>query len=430
MLDLITTLLVLTAALAYVNIRWVRLPSAIGLLLTALLSALLVKAAAVLGLVDLSPVVRAIETIDFREALLEVMLAPLLFAAALHVDWSVLRRQALPVLVLASVGLLIATGLVAVVTRLLGGALGFDIPWIWAFAFGALIAPTDPIAVGALLKKAGVPKELQATVTGESLFNDGFAVVVFLAVLAALGKGAPPSAGEVGQLLLLEVGGGLLFGFALGWFAVQALRKVDNYQVEILFTLALVFGGFALSQLLHVSGVLAMVVAGLMLGQQGRTVALSEQTQARLDDFWELVDEFLNAALFVLIGVEVLVLDFDNRALLFGVLLIVPTLLARFISVSLPLVPLRARLGWPAGGFRLLTWAGVRGGISIALALALPPSPVRNTVLTVAYVVVCFSILVQGLSMERVARRLLRATADSASADSATAGSAPTAATA
>lgn len=412
MLDLITTLLVLTAALAYVNIRWVRLPSAIGLLLTALLSAMLLKVAAVFGLVDLAPVVRAIETIDFREALLEVMLAPLLFAAALHVDWSALRSQAAPVLILASVGLLLAAGIVAVVLVGLGGLLGFDIPWLWALAFGALIAPTDPIAVGALLKKAGVPKQLQMTVTGESLFNDGFAVVAFLAVLAAIGKGAPPSVGDIGQLLLLEVGGGLLLGFALGWFAVQALRTVDNYQVEILFTLALVFGGFALSQLLHVSGVLAMVVAGLVIGQQGRALALSDKTQARLDDFWELVDEFLNAALFVLIGVEVLVLEFDNRALALGALLIVPTLLARFISVSLPLVPLRARLGWPAGGFRLLTWAGVRGGVSIALALALPPSPVRNTVLTVAYVVVCFSILVQGLSMERVARRLLQATVE------------------
>lgn len=409
MLNLMTTLLVLTAVLAYVNVRWVRLPSAIGLLLIALLSALLVKVGALLDVVDLAPVLRAIEAIDFREALLEVMLAPLLFASALHVDWTSLRQQRVPVLLLATVGLLIATAVVGAVTVLIGGLFGVQIPWLWALAFGALIAPTDPIAVGALLRKAGVPTPLQVTITGESLFNDGFGVVVFLAILAALTKGAAPSAGELGHLLLVEVGGGLLLGAALGWFAVQSLRKVDNYQVEILCTLALVFGGYALAQALHVSGVLGMVVAGLMLGQQGRNVALSEQTQARLDDFWELVDEFLNAALFVLIGVEVLVLDLDITALTLGAAVIVPTLLARFVSVALPLTPLRTRLAWPAGGFRLLTWAGVRGGISIALALALPNAPVRNTILTMTYVVVCFSILVQGLTIERVARGLVPA---------------------
>jgi CPA1 family monovalent cation:H+ antiporter len=211
----------------------------------------------------------------------------------------------------------------------------------------------------------------------------------------------------VAELLAVEVGGGVLFGLALGALAVRLLRAVDDYQVEILATLALVSAGYAAARHLHVSGVLGMVVLGLVIGQSGRAVALSARTQARLDEFWELVDEFLNAALFVLIGVEILVLDVQRPALWLGVVMIPLVLLARFASVVVPLAPLRRRLAWPAGSYRLLTWAGVRGGISIALALALPPGAPRTTILTVTYVVVCFSILVQGLTMERVARRLL-----------------------
>jgi CPA1 family monovalent cation:H+ antiporter len=261
--------------------------------------------------------------------------------------------------------------------------------------------------VGALLKKAGVPPRLQTTITGESLFNDGIGVVLFLAVLGVLASGDAPDVGAITRLLAIEVGGGVIFGVALGWFAVWALRAVDNYQVEILVTLALVSAGFSLSRHLHVSGVLGMVVLGLIIGRSGRELALSPITQQRLDEFWELIDEFLNAALFVLIGVEILVLDFQSSALWLGVAMIPVTLLARFASIALPLAPLRHKFGWPSGTMRLLTWAGVRGGVSIALALALPVGPMRTTLLAVAYVVVCFSILVQGLSMERVAKRLL-----------------------
>lgn len=407
MIDLLAAVLALTATFAYINVRWVRLPSAIGLLLTALLSALGTKLAAAFGLVDLSPVIRVLQEIDFRETLLEGMLGPLLFAGALHVDWTVLRAERGPVLLLATVGTVLAAGGIASALWLLAPLFGFDMPFLWALAFGVLIAPTDPIAVGSLLKKAGVPPRMQVTITGESLFNDGVAVVLFLALLGVLVSGSAPAVADIASLLAIEVGGGILFGLALGWVAVRLLRAVDNYQVEILVTLALVSAGFSLSRHLHVSGVLGMVVLGLIIGQSGRAVALSPITQQRLDEFWELVDEFLNAALFVLIGVEILVLDFQAPALWLGVAMIPLTLLARFASIALPLGPLRRRYDLPAGSLRLLTWAGVRGGISIALALALPVGSVRTTLLAVTYVVVCFSILVQGLTMERVAKRLL-----------------------
>jgi CPA1 family monovalent cation:H+ antiporter len=319
----------------------------------------------------------------------------------------VLREQRWPVLLLATLGTVVAAALIATALWVVAPWFGLPLPWLWALAFGVFIAPTDPIAVGALLKKAGVPARLQATITGESLFNDGIGVVLFLAVLGVLASGSAPAAKEIGTLLAVEVGGGLAFGAILGWLAVRLLRAVDNYQVEILVTLALVSAGFALSRRLHVSGVLGIVVLGLIIGRRGRAVALSEVTQQRLDEFWELIDKFLNGALFVLIGVEILVLDFRAPALWLGVAMIPLTLRARFASIAAPLGPLRARFGWPPGASRLLTWAGVRGGVTIALALALPAGPNRTTLLAVAYVVVCFSILVQGLTMERVAKRLL-----------------------
>jgi CPA1 family monovalent cation:H+ antiporter len=408
MINLVAVMLALTATLAYVNARWLRLPSAIGLLLTALLSSLLLKGFAVLGAVDLGPVIRIVEDVDFADTLLEGMLGLLLFAAALHVDWIILRTQRAPVLLLASVGTVLCAVLVAGGLMVAGPwLLGQEVPLLWALTFGVLIAPTDPIAVGALLKSAGVPADLQKTITGESLFNDGIGVVLFLMALGALTTGQVPDAGAMVRLAVVEVGGGLLFGGVLGALAVGLLRHIDDYQVEIMVTLALVFGGFALARQLHVSGVLAMVILGLVVGHRGRAVALSERTQVRLDQFWELIDEFLNAALFVLIGVEILVLDFSAQSLALGALLVPIVLGARWLSVYGSVAPLRRRLGWPAGGIGVIAWAGVRGGISIALALALPPHPLRTSLLAAAYVIVCFSILGQGLTVERVAKRLL-----------------------
>lgn len=417
MLEITSVLLVLTAALAFVNARWLRLPQAVGLLLTALVSATALKLAGVLGLVDLAPILRLVEQVDFRETLLDGMLGLLLFAAALHVDTATLREQARPVALLATVGTVVCAAAIAGGVLLVAPWLGLEVPLLWALAFGILLAPTDPIAVGALLKKAGVPGALQKTITGESLFNDGVGVVLFLAVLEAITAGHAPAAGEVARLLAIEVGGGIVFGAGLGWIAVRLLRQIDDYQVEILITLALAFGGFTLARYLHVSGVLGMVILGLAIGrQQGGGVVVSTRTKQRLDDFWELVDEFLNATLFVLIGVEVLILDLQRPALLLGLVAIPLVLVARWLSVVASLAPLRGRLhGWPTGSIPLLTWAGVRGGISIALALALPSAPVRTALLAATYVVVVFSILVQGLTVGSVATRVLARRGDAAS---------------
>lgn len=411
MLELISVLLALTAALAFLNARFLRLPQAVGLLLIALVSASLLKLGAVLGLVDIAPVLRLVAAIDFRETLLDGMLGLLLFAAALHVDTATLRGQAAPVALLATVGTVLCALVLAGGVLLVAPWLGLELPALWALAFGILLAPTDPIAVGALLRKAGVPPALQKTITGESLFNDGVGVVLFLAVLESITAGSAPAAGAVARLLAIEVGGGIAFGLALGWLAVRLLRQIDDYQVEILLTLAFAFAGFTLARHLHVSGVLGMVVLGLAIGrQQGGGVVVSARTKQRLDDFWELVDEFLNATLFVLIGVEVLIVDFQRPALLLGLAAIPLVLAARWLSVVGALAPLRGRLrGWPAGSIPLLTWAGVRGGISIALALALPAGTARTTILTVTYVVVVFSIVVQGLTVGAVATRVLGA---------------------
>mgnify|MGYP002783534366 CR=1 FL=1 len=412
MLELVALLLALTAALAFVNARFLRLPQAIGLLIVALASASLLKLAAVLGVVDIEPVVRYVRAIDFRETLVDGMLGLLLFAAALHVDTATLREQVRPVVFLATVGVVLCALIIAAGVLLLAPLFGLTVPVLWALAFGILLAPTDPIAVGALLKKAGVPAALQKTIIGESLFNDGVGVVLFLAVLGALSAGGLPDPGSIGRLLAIEVGGGLAFGLALGWIAVRLLQQIDDYQVEILLTLAFAFAGFTLARHLHVSGVLGMVVLGLAIGrQQGGGTVVSARTKQRLDEFWELVDEFLNATLFVLIGVEVLILDLQHAALAFGLALIPTGLAARWLSVVGALAPLRGRLrGWPRGSIPLLTWAGVRGGISIALALALPAGEARMPILTATYIVVVFSIVVQGLTVGAVATRLLPST--------------------
>ncbi|WP_133372149.1 cation:proton antiporter, partial [Sulfurirhabdus autotrophica] len=400
--QIIAVLISMAAIASYLNHRFLRLPSTIGLMVIALLMSLCFVALGKLGLVELSHAAAFIRSIDFSEALLHGMLAFLLFAGALHVDLSDLASQKLPVAVLSTVGVVIATFITGALFWLGIHALGIDLPFIYALLFGALISPTDPIAVLGILKSAGAPKSLEIKITGESLFNDGIGVVIFLTILGIVVSGHEPDFSHIALFLLEEAVGGIGLGLSLGWIVYRLLRSVDNYQVEVLLTLALAAGGYSLAEVIHVSAPIAIVVAGLAIGNHGRAFAMSEKTREHLDPFWELLDEILNAVLFVLIGLEVLAVTLDWNTVAAGIMSIVVVLIARFISVSIPVLAMQFKRTFTKGAIKILTWGGLRGGISIALALSLPPSEYRDLILAVTYMVVVFSILVQGLTLGRV----------------------------
>lgn len=404
-LQIASLLLSLAAVFSYINYRYVRLPTTIGLMLIALLVSLALLALDKLGLVFPAEWARhVLDGIDFNLTLLHGMLSFLLFAGALHVNLNDLAQQKWVIAILASLGVLISTFIIGGLTWWLLGVLGLHIALIYCLLFGALISPTDPIAVLGILKTAGAPKTLETKIAGESLFNDGVGVVIFLALLGVATSGEVQLE-EVAELFVVEALGGVVFGLLIGWIAYHMLSKVDNYQVEILITLALVMGGYSLAGALHVSGPIAIVVAGLLIGNHGRVLAMSEKTREHLDAFWELVDEILNAVLFVLIGLEVLALTFHEAYLPAALLLLPVVLLARFISVGLPVTLMRRYRSFSPHAVKILTWGGLRGGISVALALSLPIGPERNAILAITYIVVVFSILVQGLTVGRLIRR-------------------------
>ena len=415
MLDIAAALLVLTALLSYANQRWLKLPPTIGLMATSLALSLALVA---LDAVGLSGGLHAreqglIRSIDFSELLMQGMLSLLLFAGALHVDVTALRAYRWQVAVLAFVGTAVSTVVVGVALWAAIGVIGLPVPLLDCLLFGALISPTDPIAVIGMLKSAGAPRNLEVVIAGESLFNDGVGVVIFTLLLGFAASGAAPSAGEATLLLLQEAGGGLVFGWVLGVVTLRLLRSIDHYQAEVLLTLAAVVGGYALANQLHASGPLAMVVAGLIVGGRGRNEA-APTTAHHLDLFWELLDDILNAVLFVLVGMEVITIHFPLRAgpaLAAGAAAIAITLAARWLTVGLPVALARRAFRLPAGAAGVLTWGGLRGGISIALALSIPAGPWRETLIALTYCVVAFSILVQGLTFGRLVRATVRADA-------------------
>lgn len=408
MLEIAAICLVITALLAYLNHRFVGLPTTIGVMASALILSLVLIG---LDTVGIAHSLRQYEesflrSIDFSDVLMQGMLSLLLFAAALHVDLNELKAYRLPVAALAVMGTLGSTLVVAVAIWVVLPLAGIQLPPMYCLLFGALISPTDPISVMGILRSAGAPKELELVIAGESLFNDGVGVVIFSLLLAMLASGVTPALGQGLELFLREVGGGLLFGLALGFVVFRMLKSVDNYQVEVLLSLAAVTGGYALASRLHFSGPLAMVVAGLIIGNHGRSLAMSNTTRQYLDMFWELIDEILNATLFVLIGMEVLLVVFSTDLLIAASLAIAVTLLARLLTVGLPMAVLEGAINLPSGSWKVLTWGGLRGGISVALALSLPMGPERNTVVALTYGVVVFSILAQGLTIGRLSRRV------------------------
>jgi Na+:H+ antiporter len=404
-LNIAAILVTVSALFSFVNHRFIKLPTTIGLMLISLVVSLLFLAAGKLGWGQLESQAHVLlDSIDFNQTLMQGMLSFLLFAGALHINLDDLAKQKWVISSLATVGILTSTFLVGGATYYLLGFFGLHLDFIYCLLFGSLISPTDPIAVLGILKSANAPKTLETKIVGESLFNDGMAVVVFIILLGIATSGQQASAGHIAILFLEEAVGGVVFGFAIGWLTYQMLKQVDNYQVEILLTLALVMGGYALASAIHTSGPIAVVVAGLLIGNQGRMLAMSEHSREHLDTFWELIDEILNAVLFVLIGLEVLVLPFTQDVLLASLALIPLVLAARFISVGLPINLLRLRRDFTPGAVKILTWGGLRGGVSVALALSMPASDARDIIVPITYTIVIFSIVVQGLTIGKLVK--------------------------
>ena len=410
--DVAAILVLLAATLGYANHRLFKLPSAVGMtLMGALASLAIIAAGAAFPSWGFAPMVeRFLTGIDFHATLMEGMLSFLLFAGALHVDWTHMRANRAVIFALATFGVLLSTAIVGVGTWWIAGAMGLAIPLPWALVFGALISPTDPVAVMAILKRAAVPPSLQATVAGESLFNDGVGVGVFGILLAVATGTEEFTWAHAASDFAREALGGAAFGLVVGWSAFRAMRSIDEYTVEVMISLAVVMAGYSLALALHVSGPVAMAVAGLFIGNAGVAQAMSDVTQDYLIKFWELIDEILNAVLFLLIGLEVILIARQPDLLLFGAAALPLALAARWLSVSAPLFLLRRWINLGKLAIPTLVWGGLRGGISIALALSLPNGPYRTPIVAATFVIVLFSVIIQGGSIggliARIGRRI------------------------
>ncbi len=421
--EIFAIIISMTALFGWINERFIKLPTAIGLMLVSLLMSL--------GLIFFATdamqvwVKNLLIGLDFNDLVMNGMLSVLLFAGALHVNLNDLSKQGWPIFVLASVGVITSTFIVGTLTYYMLNFFDLHISYTYALVFGALISPTDPIAVLSILKSIGVRKDVETLITGESLFNDGVGVVVFSVIVGLLGTSgghgsghsseavdaahAVESSNNVMNALTLfgqEAIGGIIFGLILGYIGYYMLKSINSYPVEVMVSLAIVVGGYALAHALHTSGPLAMVVAGLLLGNQGRRFAMSDTTREHLDKFWEMMDEILNAVLFVLIGMELLIVVYDQQRIIAALLAIPIVLLARFIAVGLPISIFRLGRSFPKYTVRLLVWGGLRGGISVALALSLAQGTERDIILAMTYAVVVFAILIQGMTVGQIAKRV------------------------
>lgn len=405
---IITILTILSALFAFINTKFLKLPFTIGLMIIAMCFTLVII---VLGYFEhwiLDEAKLLIGSIDFKTVLLEVMLSFLLFAGALHTKIDELNKQKAPIMLFATLGVIISTFVVGGLMYLVAGALGHEIAFIYCLLFGALISPTDPIAVLGILKEANAPKKLEIKIVGESLFNDGVGVVVFLVILEIASKGiASVGAEEVGFLFFEEVFGGIGLGLVAGWLGFKLMKTIDHYETEVMITLALVMGIYSIAHYIHFSGPLAVVVAGIYIGNKSPEIAWSKTTHNYVDKFWEIIDVFLNAILFVLIGFELLIVTINGEYILFGLIAIPVTLLARYIALAGPIFIFNKKLDFLPKTDLIMTWGGIRGGISIALALSLRPEMERELFLTVTYIIVVFSIIGQGLTIGPLVRKIL-----------------------
>lgn len=406
----ISILIVLASVFAYINHRYIKLPSTIGIMLIAIILSIFIRVCGSALFPELTTdLTTLISEIDFTEILMGCMLNFLLFAGAIHVRFSDLKEQRIPVLIFSTVSVIISTFVIGLIFYLVAPLFGINLPFIYALLFGALISPTDPIAVLGILKNAKVSKSLETKITGESLFNDGVAVVLFVIILQLTQfPGMEVSMGKIALLLGKEVLGGLALGVALGFIVSKAIKQIDDYIVSVLLTLSVVMGGYLIAHYFHISGPLAMVAAGLIIGNYGKKTAMSPITKEYLSKFWELIDEVMNAILFLFIGLELLLIKNFDYYWGIALLAIIIVLLARFISIWIPskIVPFKPRL--TKGTITMLVWGGLRGGVSIALVLSITDPTFKDLLLEMTYFVVVFSIFVQGLTIGKVSQRVLK----------------------
>lgn len=405
-----TVLIVLAATFAYINTRYIHLPNPIGVMLISLVACTIIIVVNYLEpQLEVSKYATEMaKKTNFAQVLMDIMLSFLLFAGALHVDTNTMAKERVPILLFATLGVVVSTLVMGGLCYGMFSLLNLNIDFIYCLLFGAIISPTDPIAVLSILKKAGVPKSLEVKITGESLFNDGIAVVVFLSVFNIAQKGVEnTSLHSIVELFMIEVVGGVAFGLALGYMGFWLMKTIDDYVTEMLITLAMVVGGYTLAISWHTSGPLAVVVAGLIMSGRAKQQAMSEATRQYIDLFWEMVDEVLNAILFVFIGLEILIVNWEESSLLAGFLAIPIMLIARLVAVGIPIKLLEKKRTFIPNTIKLLTWGGIRGGISVALALTLTPEMPRDLFLTATYVTVVFSILVQGLTIGPLVKKIL-----------------------
>ncbi len=401
-----TVLIVLSAVFGYINTKFIKLPDTIGLMVITILFTFAVFVLSYFDSTLLEKEIELITSIDFKTVLLDVMLSFLLFAGALHTNFQQLKIQRKPILIFATLGTLVSTFLSGILVYYVLQLIGFPVDFIYCLLFGALISPTDPIAVLGIMKKVGAPKKLETKIVGESLFNDGVGVVIFLTIYQIAKGGTEVSVGHIAELFLVEVLGGIALGLAIGWITYRLMKSIDDYDIEVIITLAAVMGGTMLAQQFHVSAPLAMVTAGLVVGNDTiRSTSMSELTEQYVDKFWELIDVLLNTILFVMIGMEILILTFDGKFILAGFIIIPVLLLARYISLLLPIKLYAKKLDFVPKTNLIMTWGGLRGGISIALALSLTEVMERDLFLVITYIVVVFSIIVQGLTVGKLIKK-------------------------
>ena len=414
-LNVTAVIITLAALFGYINHRWLGLPHAIGIVVIALLASLSAIAIdAIFPALALQEAVRPIlANIDFHDVLMKGMLSFLLFAGALHVNLGDLLSRKWAIGTMATVGVLMSTFMVGFAVWGISLVLGIDIPLTYCLVFGALIAPTDPVAVLGILKTVKVPESLEAKIAGESLFNDGVGVVVFIIMVAIATGGGGHGGGSVDALDIIrlfaqEALGGAALGLAFGYIAYLALKSINEHNLEVLITLALVMLTYGVAAALHLSGPIAVVIAGLLIGNHGTRFAMSDKTRDHVQKFWSLLDEIMNSALFLLIGFEVFALSISGNVMVLMIIAVPLTLTARFISVATPLTALSLRRDFTKGAISVLTWGGLRGGISVALALSMPESAIKETILAVTYGVVIFSIVVQGLTVKFVVKHMVK----------------------